>query len=103
MKKEETITRTQTVTYCDDCGMQAARVCLGCDRDLCMTCSIGLYTDPWTGDDNGDYPSFVCGACHELLKNYSMRAGEIRAEAERKINLIEREWLNKCEQRKDEQ
>ena len=96
----ETCSRTvQTDVYkCDFCGKVLSRRhrCPGCLRDICENCGHWWMSNPWTGDDNGDYPDLACGPCHELAMTMSQETLAIQQEADDQIEGILVRWRTMC-------
>lgn len=98
MKEETLITTKKVVVKCDLCGnvVDNARPCIGCGRDMCRGHRNWLYTDPWTGADNGDYPDPICHDCEPLLAPFAQEAWKNNQEAEEKNEALEKAWKEKC-------
>ena len=97
MKHTEKIASTKVYHTCDICGRRrSTKQCPGCGRDVCNKCGDWWYSDPWTGDNNGDYPPRVCDRCDKKVGKYAQLAQEIQLEADGKIEELQAAWLREC-------
>jgi hypothetical protein len=97
-KHEEIIKKARIYHTCDFCNARMSRYkgCLGCGRDICDKCSIFWYYDPFSGNDNGDYPPPVCNECDNKVKQFALKAADIREKVDMEIDAIEQEWRKAC-------
>jgi hypothetical protein len=104
-KIKETTVVEQIVITCDVCGGQAGvgitgevftKVCSVCGKDLCDKCYIRY------GDYYGDSrPPIYCSECLEFGKPYMEEIKKLEMECETKIESLEKEWVDKCKERRD--
>lgn len=93
MKKVKTIkvpaqpatTRTVERIICDFCLKVAVAACQTCDRDICA------YHRNFDDNDISDYPDKWCPICSQLEGERHFDRVEIRAEADRKEELIDKQ------------
>ena len=98
MLHRETVTNKRKFVTCDFCHKQLERhkQCPGCGKDVCPQCGHWWMSDPWTGDDNGDYPPLACERCNTLARQVAPEAIEIQQDADEKIDEIKAKWKRDC-------
>jgi len=97
-KKSERLVVNREYVTCDICGKRLDRhvKCPGCRRDVCESCGVWWRNDPWTRDDNGDYPTLACQLCDSALVPFTRDALAIQEDAGAKIDGLKEAWELKC-------
>lgn len=98
MLHSEHVKSERKFVTCDFCEKRLERHkrCPGCKKDVCPNCGVWWFLDPFSGDNNGDYPPLVCEECDCKAKKYAPHAIEIQQEADEKVAAIHAEWLRAC-------
>lgn len=98
MKHTKKVTTTRTYRTCDFCMKEKGRIkiCVGCGGDVCESCGVWWDKDPWTGDNNGDYPEMACKSCDKKVKYFEEKAIDVRTEEDAKVDKLREEWLVVC-------
>lgn len=100
MSRETVTERNKRVRVrCDVCRSIAkhSRPCRGCGQDVCINCADVWHTDPFTGEDGGDYPPYACKQCAELSEKYSKGARNAQEKADSVIADQINAWRIDCE------
>lgn len=90
---EETKSIKTLIITCDDCGnliTDRSYTCCMCLKDLCGSCYKFIYEGQW------DRPRIYCESCLSIGKTYKDQINKLERECEEKIDLLEKEWKEKC-------
>jgi hypothetical protein len=102
---KETKSIDKLVIICDDCGQEVFNwgthytrtyTCCMCHKDLCGICYKFIY------EGSGDHPVIYCESCLSVGKVYRDQINKLERECEEKIDLLEKEWREKCLEREQQ-
>jgi hypothetical protein len=100
MLHKETVTSEIVYKTCDFCGTREGwpSRCLGCGKDVCRTCGVLWYDDPFTNEHFGDSYKTVCCSCDSLTTGFTPQTLAIQAKAEADMDTIVKAWQLECRQ-----
>ena len=103
MRKNKKVSTEVEVLICDFCSIESYKIksCIGCGKDICQSCATFWFYDPWTGEDNGDSPQWVCSSCNEKVFPFAEQVQKIQAEADEKIDILVAQWETECKKKGD--
>lgn len=95
VESEETVVQKVVQTFCDLCKRQLlVERCRACRRDVCRSCAVTWWRDPFSGDEAGDYPEKVCGECDAAVTDVRKECQRLNFEHYQRIDKLESAWRN---------
>ena len=107
MKRNKEITKIEIEYVCDLCERPFSRAasikaCQGCGIELCKDkCAIFWFNDPFTGEDNGDYPPIGCEECTNSALKVGLESRDILEEAYDTVEAIKKAWKKESWKRRN--